>query len=146
MFCLLLYIVCKLVSTYIPTFILTFILKSYFFCFLFSMFHSLNFKIIVHIHWRMQKVYVHLHYCWIKYALITAARVQWGLSLVENMCTGSVWLDDYMYVRSNIGSWHHWNSLAIAGFPLGPFPWKWTMNKIKERSTSRALNCELSTI
>ena len=61
-------------------------------------------------------------------------------SLVENVCTGNIWVVDNTYVRPIIGIWHHWHSSVITDCIFGVSPRKSDINEVKECSNCWTLN------
>ena len=78
------------------------------------------------------------------HSLVCAATLEeLGRSLVENMCTGNVWVVDNTYVSLNIGISYYCHSSVITHHPFGIFTCKLA---IKESCNTRTLNSELITI
>lgn len=61
-------------------------------------------------------------------------------SVVENVCTGNIWVVDNTYIRPIIGIWHHWHSSVITDCIFGVSLRKSDISELKERSNCWTLN------
>ncbi len=63
------------------------------------------------------------------YTIYIAVYGSAGLSVVEIIYTGNIWLVDNTYVWSIIGIEHRWYSSVVTDLLLGIFPWKLAANR-----------------